>query len=100
MEEHLAQQVHGLEDVLHGVDPARPGKEGKWSTVSRWGAGVQPGMHTEPQWLLPGLAQHNHNHGGPMFLLQLREPQGDAINTQTSVSLGERSSSSSPGSVT
>lgn len=44
VEEHLAQQVHGLEDVLHGVDPACPSKEGKWGTVSRRGAGVQPLM--------------------------------------------------------
>lgn len=44
------------------------------------------------------LASHS-TITGPMSLQQLRAPQGDAINTQTSVSPGERSSSSSPGSV-
>lgn len=43
LEEHLAQQAHGLEDVLHGVDPACLCAEGQWGTGSRQGTGAWPG---------------------------------------------------------
>lgn len=33
--EHLAQVVHGLEDVLYGVDPARLHEEGDRGPVRR-----------------------------------------------------------------
>lgn len=45
VEEHLAQEVHGLEDVLHGVDSARLGEEGEWGAASGQGAHVRPGVH-------------------------------------------------------
>lgn len=44
VEEHLAQEVHGLEDVLHGVDPAWLREEGEWGTGSGQGTRVQPLM--------------------------------------------------------
>lgn len=45
VEEHLAQEVHGLEDVLHGVDSARLGEEGERGVASGQGAHVWPGVH-------------------------------------------------------
>lgn len=43
VEEHLAQEIHGLEDVLHGVDPAWLHEEGDRGTGSRQGTGAWPG---------------------------------------------------------
>lgn len=45
VEEHLAQEVHGLEDVLHGVDSARLGEEGERGAARGQGAHVRPGVH-------------------------------------------------------
>lgn len=62
VEEHLAQEVHGLEDVLHGVDPACLGEEGEWATGSRQGTRVQPGC-TQNHTCYP-LALHNRAQPG------------------------------------
>lgn len=43
VEEHLAQQVDGVEDVLHGVDPACLCEEGERGTGSRQGTRAWPG---------------------------------------------------------
>lgn len=61
VEEHLAQEVHGLEDVLHRVDPARLRKEGEWGAARGQGGRIQPGVHTESCLLFPGLIQHRHS---------------------------------------
>lgn len=55
VEEHLAQVVHGLEDVLHGVDPACLREEGERGTARGQGAHVQPEVHTESRLLFPNL---------------------------------------------
>lgn len=61
VEEHLAQLVHGLEDVLHGVDPARLREEGERGTARGQGTHVWPGVHTESHLLFPGLVQRRHS---------------------------------------
>lgn len=61
VEEHLAQEVHGLEDVLHGVDPARLCEEWERGTARRRGARVWPGVHTESRLLFSSLVQHRHS---------------------------------------
>lgn len=61
VEEHLAQEVHGLEDVLHGVDPARLCEEWERGTARRRGARVWPGVHTESRLSFSGLIQHQHS---------------------------------------
>ena len=60
-EQHLAKVVHGLEDVLYGVDPACLCEEGERGTTCRQGARIQPGVHRESCLLFPGLVQHGHS---------------------------------------
>lgn len=85
MEKHLAQEVHGLEDVLHGVDPARPCEEGEWGTARGQGAWVQPGVHTESRLLMTGLVQHGHSLAFGSALQHLQASLGNTISTLTPI---------------
>lgn len=62
VEEHLAQEVHGLEDVLHGVDPACLREEGEWGTGSGQGTRVRPGCTQNHSCY--SLASHNRAQPG------------------------------------
>lgn len=97
VEEHLAQEVHGLEDVLHGVDSACLGEEGERGAASGQGAHVWPGVHKNHAGYC--LASNSKTKGcqGPLSPWQLQASQGNAIGSQTSISPGGRSPSSSPG---